>query len=156
MAVESLSDTYWATSEEVRETMEVPTNQGVPVDVDKRIESATDTVQTWWQEATGLNYPEELPDPGTLEDENPLLVRAVEYLAASEYHEIKAEAVRADDGTPRHVFLEERAHSKFDDWVQRNGYDDDSVDDERAPPTSSLGGVSSSLVDLGDDAGGGH
>jgi hypothetical protein len=150
--ITSLSDEHWAKSADVRETMEVPTNQGDPVDVEKRISSATDTVQTWWQDATGLDYPDDLPDTGTLETENALLVRATEYLAASEYHEIKAEAVRADDGTPRHVFLEDRARDKFEDWVTRNGYDDDTDDGGRVPPTSSLGGVTSSLVDLGGDS----
>lgn len=156
--IEILSTDYWATSDGVRDKIDIP-HQGDPADVESSIDSATDTVQTWVQDATGWDYPDELPDPATLATDNPLLVRATEYLAASEEHEKRAEQIRATDDTPtqpRYVFLEERAHSKFENWVTRHGHDETGTTGETGTtrqPRASPGGQISSLVDLGSGGG---
>jgi len=151
--IETLSEERWATSDGVRDKVDVPT-KGDPTDVESVIESATDTVQTWWQDATGQSYPEDLPDTGTLAAEHPLLVRATEYLAASEHHEKKTENVKEDEREPKYVFLERRAKSKFEDWTVRHGYDGSGGDGSATSAGSAVAGRSSSLIDLSAPGGG--
>lgn len=148
-----LDDDHWATSDGVRQYVDIPV-QGSKKDVEPYILSATDSVQAWWKEATDGDIPEDLPatdnsDPNQIEEENPLLVRATALLAASEAHEAEAQQIRSDEGEDRkHIFLESRAESKFEDWVTVNGYGE--TDTAQDSGTSSLGtGKSSSLVDLG-------
>ena len=153
--ITTLSDDHWATSEGVRDKIDVP-HQGDPVDVERSIESATDTVQAWWQDATGGDYPADLPDPTTLADDHPLLVTATEYQAASEEHEKQTEQVQGSEGAggrvePKWVFLERRANSKFEDWVTRHGHDDTSGEGGTTSASAGTGQIGS-LVDL---AGGG-
>lgn len=119
-----LDDDHWATSDGVRTYIDIPV-QGSQKDVEPFIISATDSVQAWLKRATDKDIPEDLPDPSTIEADHPLLVKAVELLAASEAHEAEAQNFRSeeDEGQSRNVFLESRAESKFDDWVTVNGYD---------------------------------
>jgi hypothetical protein len=149
-----LDDTHWAISEDVREHIDIPT-QGNETDVEKAIISATHTVQAWWKKATDGDIPADLPEtdssnPNKLEQDHPLLVKATELLAASEKHESIAQNIRAgEDGEDRkHVYLEDRAKSKFDNWVTRNGYDVTDTTQSDATDSSTTG-KSSSLVDLG-------
>lgn len=144
-----LDNDHWATSDGVREYIEIPVKGGQK-DVETDIVSATQSVQAWWKEATDGDIPGDLPDPSTIEDNHPLLVKAAELQAASEAHERHAQNFRSeeDEGQQLHVFLEHRASSKFDDWVMRKGYGTtDTVESQGA--SSPSGGRSSSLVDLG-------
>jgi hypothetical protein len=119
----NLDDEHWATSDGVREYIDIPVKGGEK-DVEPFITSATDTVQAWWKRTTDGDIPDDLPPGGSIEDDHPLLVKATELLAASEAHEANAQNFRSeqDDGQERHVYLERRAESKFDDWVTVHGY----------------------------------
>lgn len=144
-----VSDDLWATSSKVREHLEIP-QKGGSTDVQWAIESATDTVQAWWKRDTDQDIPEDLPDPNTLLDDHPLLVRATALLAAAEAHESKAQNIRDDEeADKKHAHLEHRAKKKFDDWVTVNGFGDtDTVQKQDSSPSV---GRSSSLIDLGGD-----
>ena len=146
-----LDDDHWATSDGVREYIDIPV-QGSQKDVESFIDTATDSVQAWWKRATDGDIPADLPDPDTLEDDHPLLVKATELQAASEAHEAEAQNFRSeqDDGQARHVFLEKRARQKFDEWITVNGYDTtDTVQQQGSdfPAT----GRSSGLTNFGGD-----
>lgn len=145
---EDLDDDHWATSDGVREYIDIPV-KGDQKDVESDITSATDTVQAWWKEATDGDLPDDLPDAASIEEEHPLLVKAVELLAASEAHEKHAQNFRSeeDDDQSRNVFLERRSKSKFKDWVTVAGYGD--TDTTQAQEGSPSTGRTSSLVDLG-------
>ena len=150
-----LDDDHWATSDGVRNYIDIPV-QGTQKDVEPFILSATDTVQAWWKRDTDQDIPDDLPDPSTIEADHPLLVKAVELLAASEAHEAEAQNFRSeqDEGQSRNVFLERRAKSKFSDWVTVNGYD---VTDTTQAQGSDFPatGRSSGLTDFGGDYGDG-
>lgn len=144
---------HWATSDGVRDHIDIPTKGG-STDVEGAIESATDTVQAWWKQATDGDIPADLPptdssDPNQIETENSLLVRATELLAASEKHESNAQNIRSDSEADRkHVFLEQRAESKFENWVTVSGHGvTDKTEAQDSGPSST--GRSSSLIDLG-------
>lgn len=148
-----LDDDHWATSDGVREHIDIP-QKGTEPDVESWIVSATDSIQAMWKNATDGDIPEDLPetdssDPNALEQNHPLLVRATELLAASEAHESKAQNIRSDEDADRkHVHLESRAESKFSDWVTVNGYGEtDTVQDQGSSLPSR--GRTSSLIDLG-------
>lgn len=150
-----ISDELWATSDGVREYIDIPV-QGSQKDVEEFIDTATDSIQAKWKRATDGDIPGDLPDPSTLEDEHPLLVKATELLAASEAHEAEAQNFRSeqDDGQARHVFLERRAESKFKDWVTVNGYDTADVTQAQGSDLPSTG-RSSGLTNFGGDYGDG-
>lgn len=150
-----ISDELWATSDGVREYIDIPV-QGSQKDVEEFIDTATDSIQAKWKRATDGDIPGDLPDPSTLEDEHPLLVKATELLAASEAHEAEAQNFRSeqDDGQARHVFLERRAESKFRDWVTVNGYDTADVTQAQGSDLPSTG-RSSGLTNFGGDYGDG-
>jgi len=148
-----LDSDHWATSEAVRTYIDIPI-QGDKKDVETYIISATDSIQADWKEATDGDIPDDLPEtddsePNQIEEENALLVRATALLAASEAHESEAQQIRSEDGEDKkHIFLERRAESKFDDWVTVNGYGE--TDTNQKSNGGSLGSsASSSLVDLG-------
>lgn len=149
-----LSDEYWATSDGVREYIDIPV-QGSQKDVESFIETATDSIQAMWKRATDGDIPADLPDASTLEDDHPLLVKATELMAASEAHEAEAQNFRseADDNQSRHVFLERRAESKFEDWVTVNGYDVTDTTEAQGSDFPATG-RSSGLTDFGGDYGG--
>ena len=144
-----LDDDRWATSDGVQNYIDIPQG-GNPKDVETYITSATDSVQAWWKEATDGDIPDDLPDAASIEEDHPLLVKATELLAASEAHEANAQNFRSeeDDGQARHVFLEHRASSKFDDWVIVAGYGTTDTTEAQGSDSPSTG-RSSSLVDLG-------
>lgn len=146
-----ISDEYWATSDGVREYIDIPV-QGSQKDVESFIETATDSIQAMWKRATDGDIPDDLPDPGTLEDDHPLLVKATELMAASEAHEAEAQNFRSetDEGQARHVFLERRAESKFSDWVTVNGYDTTDVTEAQGSDFPATG-RSSGLTNFGGD-----
>ena len=151
-----LDDDHWATSDGVREYIDIPV-QGSQKDVESYITSATDSVQAWWKKATDGDIPEDLPetdssDPNQIETDHPLLVKATELLAASEAHEATAQNFRSeeDDDQNRLVYLERRAKKKFENWVTVNGFDTtDTVEGQGSDLPST--GRSSSLIDLGCD-----
>jgi len=149
-----LDDDRWATSDGVREYIDIPVKGG-DKDVEPFITSATDSVQAWWKRATDQDIPGELPDPSSLESDHPLLVKATELLAASEAHEANAQNFRSeqDEGQDRHVFLESRAKSKFDDWVTVNGYDVTDTTEAQGSDFPATG-RSSGLTNFGGDYGG--
>jgi hypothetical protein len=149
-----LDDDHWATSDGVLEYIDIP-QQGDNPDVETFIVSATDSVQAWWKRATDQDIPSDLPDHTTIEDNHPLLVKAVELLAASETHESVAQNFRSeqDEGQKRHVFLEQRAESKFDDWVTVNGYDVTDTTEAQGSDFPATG-RSSGLTNFGGDYGG--
>lgn len=158
--ITSYSEDHWALSDDVRGKIHVK-QKGDPIDVEEYIDSATDSVQAWWRGGTGLDYPDDLPDPATLQDDNALLADAVEYLAASQTHEAYSENVRAHEHEDRDerkfVFLEERAHEKFDDWITLYGYDEPDSGDPEGPgsvgtPTVGIGKIDS-LADLPSEQG---
>lgn len=143
-----LDDDHWATSDGVREHIDIPV-QGDPKDVKTDITSATRSVQARWKEATGGDIPTDLPDPSSIEADHPLLVKATELMAASEAHERFAQNFRSDedDGQSRHVYLERRAESKIEDWVVRKGFGEADTTEEQGSDLPSTG-RSSSLIDL--------
>lgn len=150
---DDLSDGLWATSDGVRDYLDIPT-QGTQKDVETFIDTATDSVQAWWKRETDGNIPDDLPDPSTIEEDHPLLVKATELQAASEAHEAEAQNFRSesDEGQARHVFLEERARQKFDEWVTVNGYD--TTDTTQAQGSDfPASGLSSNLTEYGGDYG---
>lgn len=138
-----LSDELWATSDGVREYVDIPV-QGSQKDVESFIDTATDSVQAWWKRATDGDIPSDLPDPGTIESDHPLLVKATELQAASEAHEANAQNFRSDtdDDQSRHVFLEKRARQKFDEWITVNGYDTTDVTESQGSDQPSTGRLS--------------
>jgi len=148
-----LDDDHWATTAQVLDHIDIP-QKGSDPDVESWIVSATHTVQSWWKEATDGDISGDLPDtdssdPNTFEEDQPLLNDAVALLAASEAHESKAQNIRDDEEADRkHVFLERRAESKFDNWKTRKGYG--STDTVQKQDRSPSVGRSSSLIDLGD------
>jgi len=148
-----LDQDHWATSDGVREYVDIPV-KGQERDVETFITSATDSIQAWWKRNTDGDIPEDLPDASSIEADHPLLVKATELLAASEAHEAVAQNFRSeeDEGQKRHVFLESRAKSKFDDWVTVNGFD---VTDTTQAQGSDFPatGRSSGLTDFGGDYG---
>jgi len=147
-----LDDDHWATSDGVRDYIDIPT-QGSPTDVEEFIISATDTVQAWWKRETDGDVPDDLPetdssDPNQLESDHPLLVRATALLAASEAHEAQAQQIRSEENeTPPNVYLERRAKSKFDDWITVNGYGETDVVESQQDDPVGLGS-SRNLIDL--------
>lgn len=154
IAASDLDDDHWATSEGVRDHVELK-KKGSPVDVESWITTATDSVQAWWKQATDGDVPEDLPetdnqDPNQFQRDHPLLERATELLAASEAHESKAQNIRSDDdGDDKVAHLEHRAKKKFDDWVTLNGYGETDTVQEQGSSLPSAG-KTSSLIDLGD------
>lgn len=154
IASTDLDTDHWATSDGVRTYIDIPV-QGSQKDVEPFILSATDSVQAWWKKATDGDIPADLPptdsnDPNQIETDHPLLVKAVELLAASEAHEATAQNFRSeqDDDQNRQVFLEKRSRKKFDNWVTVNGYDTTDTTEAQGSDLPSTG-RSSSLVDLG-------
>lgn len=127
------SNEYWAlsagvTGGEAGGKIEIST-RGTETDVEASIDTATDIVQAWWVEATGKDYPNELPPPSSLQDGqlNDRLAEATEYMAASLEHEKQTENVRAtrgEDEQRKYVFLEKRAQQLFDTWVTVRGFDE--------------------------------
>lgn len=105
-----LGDKYWTTTEQVRRRMQLEVQNAEP-DYEENIIDATDTVQAWWKEATGLDdadFPDPIPD---------LIQSATAYMAASEAHLDFAQNVSGENqGDERHVFLEQKAHRKFNNW----------------------------------------
>jgi hypothetical protein len=150
---DDLDNDHWATSDGVHRYIDIPSS-GSQKDVETFIESATDTVQAWWKKATDGDIPGDLPDGSTIEDDHPLLVKSVELLAASEAHESEAQNFRSeqDEGQARHVYLERRAESKFDDWVTVNGYDTTDTTQAQGSDFPATG-RSSGLTDFGGDYG---
>lgn len=149
-----LDNDHWATSDGVRTYIDIPV-QGSDRDVEEFITSATDTVQAWWVKATDQTVPDDLPttdssDPNQLETDHPLLVKAVELLAASEAHEATAQNFRSeeDEDQDRQVYLERRAHKKFENWVTVNGYGTTDTTESQGSDFPATG-RSSELVDLG-------
>lgn len=126
--ITTFSNEYWALSDGVtKDKIEIST-RGDTTDVEASIDTATDIVQSWWVDATGKDYPSELPQPTSLQDgeQNDLLAEATEYLAASLEHEKQTENVRATterDEQRKYVFLEKRAQQLFDAWVTVRGFD---------------------------------
>lgn len=150
---QDLSDELWATSDGVRTYIDIPV-KGSEKDVEPFIKSATDSIQAKWKRATDGDIPDDLPDPGTLESDHPLLVKAVELLAASEAHEAEAQNFRSeeDDDQDRTVFLERRSDSKFQDWITVNGFDaTDTVESQGSEPVNTA--RISSLTNFGGDYG---
>lgn len=115
---------HWTTTSETVEYVTIKNQKDDP-DVETDIDSATSSVKSWL--ITDTSYgPDNWPELTTLEKEadNALLGKAVTLLSASEYHERKARNIRTSDtddgrGTPRNVFFEERAKSKYDEWLVR-------------------------------------
>lgn len=147
-----LDDTHWATSDLVRDHVDIPTKGG-NTDVESEIESATEDVQSWWKNATDGDVPDDLPptdssDPNQLFDENSRLVRATALLAASYAHENRAQQIRSDEeGDRKHVFLERRAEKKFEAWKNVAGYGTtDTTESQGSDQPSS--GKSDSLINL--------
>jgi len=83
------------------------------------IQAATDSVQSMWSEATGKQVDSD-DMPTTDADLDDLLQQATAYMAASEAHLRFSSNVRGgnEDGE-RHVFLEDKAQDKFDQWKAR-------------------------------------
>lgn len=140
--ITTYSDDHWALSDGVRDKVHIK-KSGEPIPVTDAIESATDSVHSWWKDGTGLDYPADLPDPSTLQDKNSLLADATAYLAASQKHETQTENVRAYDGEDRterkFVFLESRAKKKFDAWITLYGYDEPGGDSDSGDEASQVG-----------------
>lgn len=160
--ITTTSDEHWTVSSAVSPDKVDITVNGDPADVESVIEDATRVVQSWWQDATGKDYPSELPDPSTVADggDNDLLGEATAYLAASMEHEKRTDNVRSSQGgaegaqaESRYVFLEHRAEQLFDAWVSLNGWDDPEGPgggDEIGTPEVGVGRIDS-LIDLPED-----
>lgn len=111
--VTSVSADAWCTTAMVRQRLKVEIQNQEP-DFETEIGEATDSVQSWWLEATGKPTGE-IPD-----DPHDLLQQAAAYQAASEAHLQFAQNVSGENqGDQRHVFLENKASDKFDEWKAR-------------------------------------
>lgn len=98
-------------------------------DYERTIQEATDSVQSMWAEATGRQVGSD-DMPTTESDLDRLLRQATAYMAASEAHLKFSQNVRGgnDDGD-RHVFLEDKAHDKFDQWKGKADLQPEDEDD---------------------------
>lgn len=158
--VTSYSDDKWALSDEVTSSddqkgiLDIPTH-GEVTDVEDSIDSATGRVQGWWVEETGQDYPEDLPEPSSLQDENELLADATAYMAASLEHEKHDYNVgQAQDEGPGRKFrrLEKTAREQFEAWIVIHGFDQPIKDgddpDSRVDYSGQGVGQIDSLVDI--------
>ena len=104
-------------------------------DYEREIKEATDSVQSMWSDATGKSVDStDLPQSDS--DLDSLLQQATAYMAASEAHLKFSQNVRGgnEDGQ-RHVFLEDKAQDKFDQWQTRAELDPEDGDDPDRPGT---------------------
>lgn len=161
-SITTYSNEHWAVSADVTgDKLDIP-HKGDPTDVEKSIESATKIVQGWWVDETGLDYPDDLPDPSSLEEgnENATLGDATAYMTASLEHEKQTENVRSttyesddrqDNPERKYIFLERTAERLFDSWLTLNGYDDpggpEDGDDGFGTPEAGIGRIGA-LVDI--------
>ena len=152
--IENRSAEHWSTTGDVLEYVDIKVRSGDP-DVETDIDSATSSVQSWLIKDTS-HGPGDWPDPATLSEDgsNDLLGKAVTLLAASEYHERKSRNVQSSStnqgrDTPRHVFFESRAESKYEDWLVRHNYEEDpeTGGSQIRGLSRSSGGRSGSLID---------
>lgn len=126
--VTSISADAWCLTEQVRDRLRLKVGQDNP-DWETEINEATDTLQSWWSDATGK--PVDSDDlPTSDSDLDSLLQQATAYMAASEGHLKYSQNVRGqnEDGN-RHVFLEDKAQDKFDQWKARAELDPEDEDD---------------------------
>lgn len=126
--VTAISGDAWCLTEDVRDRIRLKVGQDNP-DYETEIQEATDSVQSMWSDATGSAV--DGSDMPTSDAElDSLLQQATAYMAASEAHLKFSQNVRGgnEDGQ-RHVFLEDKADDKFDQWKARAELDPEDEDD---------------------------
>lgn len=147
-----LGDTYWTTTEDVRDEFNLEIGNQQP-DFEKRIKQATRAMQARWAEATGLeptadNLPADVPD---------LLQDATAYLAASKAHLAYAKNVSGtNNDDKRHVFLDREADDAFENWKRQAdlppGSEPEGEESETVTGFSGvIGGEDNSPIYRGDD-----
>jgi hypothetical protein len=132
--VTAISGDAWCLTEDVRDRIRLKVGQDNP-DWETEIKEATDSVQSMWSDATGKAVgSSDMPTSDS--DLDNLLRQATAYMAASEGHLKYSQNVRGgnEDGQ-RHVFLEDKAQDKFDQWQTRAELDPEDADDPDKPGT---------------------
>jgi len=126
--VTTISAETWCLTEDVRDRIRLKVGQDNP-DWEREINEATDSVQSMWSDATGKQVGSS-DMPTTDSDVDDLLQQATAYMAASEAHLKYSQNVRGtnEDGN-KHVFLEDKATDKFDQWKTRSDLDPEDADD---------------------------
>jgi len=146
--VTSISADAWCLTEDVRDRLRLKVGQDNP-DWQTEIEEATDSMQSKWSEATGQEVGGS-DMPTTDSELDPLLQQATAYQAASEGHLKYSQNIRSgnDDGQ-RHVFLEQKANEKFQQWQAKADLEPEDEDDEQTAGTD-LTGRTQTLDPFGD------
>lgn len=132
--ITSVSSDHWTTTDMVRDRLRLKVGQDDP-DWSTEIKEATDTVQSWWANATGYKVGSQ--DMPTTDSELPdLLQQATAYQAASEAHLKYSQQIRGgnEDGD-RHVYLEDKAEDKLDQWKATAELEPEDRDDPSDPTT---------------------
>lgn len=126
--VTSISGDAWCLTSDVRDRIRLKVGQDNP-DFETEIEEATDSMQSMWSEFSGAAVGSS-DMPATESDLPNLLQQATAYMAASEAHLKFSQNVRGqnEDGQ-RHVFLEDKAQDKFDQWKSQADLDPEDEDD---------------------------
>lgn len=132
--VTSISAETWCLTEDVRDRIRLKVGQDNP-DWEREINEATDSVQSMWSDATGQQVGSS-DMPTTDSELDDLLQQATAYMAASEAHLKYSQNIRGgnEDGN-RHVFLEDKAQDKFDQWQTRAELDPEDEDRRGDPGT---------------------
>lgn len=140
--VTSIDGDNWCLTSDVRDRIRVEIQNSEP-DFETEIQEATDSVISWWAEATGQAVSERPTSDSDLDDR---LQQATAYLAASEAHLKFAQNISSQNqGDDRHVFLEEKARTKFEEWRAADDLTVESKSDDS--DVSDIGGEISSKMD---------
>lgn len=123
--VNSISADTWCKSADVQDKVDIKVGQS-PGDFEKAIKEATDTLQTWWSDATGKEVGHS--DMPTTDNElADLLQQSTAWLAAHEAA-LKQGGQLRNDGDGRSMSFKDMAETKFDNWETQANLDPEDAD----------------------------
>lgn len=140
MTVDDISIDHWTTQESVARKYNTKVG-GEAMDFTDQISEATDSVQSWYQAATGTPTAELPKTEGELDD---LLEQATAWEAASEAYFAFSQNIQNGDDLNRDESLHRKARRKFSDWQESDEAEPDSKTDTKS--SGSVRGRSGSLT----------
>lgn len=141
MTVDSISGDHWATQGDVADKINIQL-QDSEKDYTTEIEEATDSVQSWYQEETGV---QDSDLPSTADDLDDLLQQAAAWEAASEAYFKFSQNIQNGDDASRDESLHRKARRKFKDWTNSEDVDENSETDSDLSTSAKSGSLTGDL-----------
>jgi len=141
MTVDSISTDHWTTQEAVADKINIQL-QDSEKDYTTEIEEATDSVQSWYQDETGVA---DSDLPSTDADVDSLLQQAAAWEAASEAYFKFSQNVQNGDDASRDESLHRKARRKFKDWKSSEDVEPESKTDSDLSYSGKSGSLTSDL-----------